>query len=461
MATLAEYYTELSQKDKFTVTQFLNAQRSKGTRASYATHLRNYFGFFHPHLLEVKRLEGKKREKVFKEIDKLSLEYVQRGSGYIEDLIEYRNEIEHYAPKTRVAKMAAVLSYLRFNQIHITDTHKNLLYYKNQEAISKEIIPTHEQVKKLLELLPLPERALTVTLLSSGMRAGEAIKLTLDAIDFDQHPAKIYLDAEITKTKKSRITFISDEARDLLVSWLEYRDEYSKRASAKSTEREYDPNDNRLFPFTYKNYVFVWTTAVEKIEELNKRDSRTNRLLFTPHKLRKFFRTRGNWTNSDVPEALMGHQSGLTAIYARMDQAENILREEYLRAMPNLSINKNSRVVQDLRAKVEKQSEEIQTLVTNLSLKNVSLESKIQELQLELNNINMERSRLSKKLSIVESELKTSFRLTEEDLLEIYAETLGVGGGKSRRVEVQNLKDLDEDEVNRLFIVALKKKVLQ
>ena len=65
MATLAEYYNELSQKDKFTVTQFLNAQRSKGTRASYATHLRNYFGFFHPHLLEVKRLEGKKREKVF------------------------------------------------------------------------------------------------------------------------------------------------------------------------------------------------------------------------------------------------------------------------------------------------------------------------------------------------------------------------------------------------------------
>jgi predicted nucleic acid-binding Zn-ribbon protein len=103
-----------------------------------------------------------------------------------------------------------------------------------------------------------------------------------------------------------------------------------------------------------------------------------------PHNLRKFFRTHGNWRNPDVAEALMGHTSGLTAIYARFDQAEEILREGYLEAEPNLSISQNTQTIIELREKVDTQSEDIQRLVTDLSVKNVRLEREVGELKAQV-----------------------------------------------------------------------------
>ena len=77
----------------------------------------------------------------------------------------------------------------------------------------------------------------------------------------------------------------------------------------------------------------------------------------------------------------MGHTSGLKAIYARLDQAEDILREGYLEAEPNLSIYQNTQTIVELREKVDKQSDDIKQLVTNLSLKNVKLENDMEALK--------------------------------------------------------------------------------
>lgn len=65
------------------------------------------------------------------------------------------------------------------------------------------------------------------------------------------------------------------------------------------------------------------------------------------HNLRKYFRTRGGWTNPDVPECLMGHQAGL-AVYARFDQAEQILVGGYLQAEANLSVYSRSKATIEL-----------------------------------------------------------------------------------------------------------------
>ena len=80
----------------------------------------------------------------------------------------------------------------------------------------------------------------------------------------------------------------------------------------------------------------------------------------------------------------MGHTSGLKAVYARFDQAEKILREGYLEAEPNLSISQNTQTIIELREKVDEQSEGIQRLVTDLSLKNVRLQDEVNELKAQV-----------------------------------------------------------------------------
>lgn len=82
----------------------------------------------------------------------------------------------------------------------------------------------------------------------------------------------------------------------------------------------------RVFPYTSSSFRTLWKHAVEKVG-LYETDPVTNRMTIRSHNLRKFFRTYGKWKNPDVAEALMGHTSGLKAVYARFDQTEEILRE--------------------------------------------------------------------------------------------------------------------------------------
>ncbi|MCX6653602.1 MAG: hypothetical protein NTY03_00620, partial [Candidatus Bathyarchaeota archaeon] len=166
-----------------------------------------------------------------------------------------------------------------------------------------------------------------------------------------------------TKTKKKRITFISTEAKNVLQEWLTYRNRNFK-------------DDNRIFPFSLTNYNQIWTLACRKVG-LDKRDVNTRRLALHPHSLRKFFRTYGRWSNPDCAEVLLGHTSGLTAIYSRLDQAESILEQEYLRCEPNLSIYENSRNVTELKQKVEQQSSDLTQLVTTITLRNAKLETEV------------------------------------------------------------------------------------
>jgi len=211
------------------------------------------------------------------------------------------------------------------------------------------------------------------------MRLGEELQLSLDDLELERIPARLYLRYQMTKTKRKRFTFISSETKRLLDEWLEYRLDYLRQASARGGI-EFDPSDRRVFPFGRETYLFLWRQALQRAKML-KLDPVTRRMTLRPHNLRKYFRTRGEWTNPDIPEALMGHTTGLTAIYARFDQAEAILEKGYLEAEPRLSIYENSRTVTELKTQVSKQSDDIQQLVVNISVRNARLENDIAEIK--------------------------------------------------------------------------------
>ena len=357
---------------RWSVSDFIRQYNSARTRTNYISHLKYYFGtIYQPKLLE---LYG---EDLIAQLDETSLAYLSEDRDFRIDLIDYNEQVKDYSPQTRAAKLSVVYRYFEDNGIDLPRSLKRNLIGRERDPISEEFIPSQADIKKVLDHLLLHGKTAVLILSSSGMRANELLSLRLSDLELDHDPPKISLPASITKTKQKRITFITHEARDVLMEWLNFRLEYAEHAASKGGA-EFDPNDDRVFPFTYQNLLDIWTRAAEKAG-YGKRDENTNRLAFRIHNLRKFFRTHGQWNNPDVAEALMGHASGLKAVYARFDQAVDILREGYLKAEKNLSVLSSTSKVIELEEKVQKKEEDIDELVKNLSVMRVRLENKIGE----------------------------------------------------------------------------------
>jgi len=348
--------------DKWSVEDFLSQYNSKNTQGVYRSTLRGYFKFFYPELQKLSR------KRLDKELVEISLQYIQQDKDFRKDLMRFRKHISSLAPKTIATKLAVLIRYFESNEITFNKNFtRNLKGRGATEAISKEHVPDKGEIARILEYMPIQAKTVTLVLASSGMRIGEAMSVRLEDLDLSHEPARINLRAEYTKTKKSRLVFISTEAKEVLAEWLEYRPRYIEKNSEFIDKRLAKTYAQRVFPYTQTSFRTLWRNAVEKAG-LYETDPVTNRMTIRP----------------DIAEALMGHTSGLTAIYARFDQAEEILREGYLEAEQNLSLSQNTQTIIELREKVETQSDDIQRLVTDLSLKNVRLQGEVDELKAQV-----------------------------------------------------------------------------
>lgn len=372
--------------DKWSIEDFLSQYSNENTRRLYRSTLRGYFTLFYP------ELPKNDTDTLDKELVPISIQYMQQDKDFRKDLMRFRKHIDDLAPKTIAAKLAIIIRYFEDNHIKFNKNFiRNLKGRGATEAISKEHVPDKSEIARIIEYMPIQAKVLTIILASSGMRIGEAMKLRLRDLDLDQEPARINLRADYTKTKKSRLVFISTEAKELLLEWLDYRPSFIEKNTEYLSDELLETYADRVFPFTGSNFRKHWGNALKKAG-LFEKDSKTSRMTIRPHTLRKFFRTYGRWKTPDVAEALMGHTSGLTAIYARFDQAEDILREGYLEAEPNLSISQNTQTIIELKEKVDTQSEDIQRLVTDLSVKNVRLQDEVNELRDQVKETNAQLS---------------------------------------------------------------------
>jgi integrase len=134
--------------------------------------------------------------------------------------------------------------------LHSRPDSKKDQYGKENESESSGACPTPEDIRKIIEYMPLNVRTLTVVLASSGMRFGETLQLTRGDIKLGLNPPTIHIPAKITKTKKKRTIFISSEAKDFLDQWLSYNKE------------------NCLFPFTEQSVLEVWALAAKKVASM-------------------------------------------------------------------------------------------------------------------------------------------------------------------------------------------------
>jgi integrase len=365
------------------VTQFLRQYESEETKRSYRIGLKQFFTLIYP--------DGG-------DLDELSKSYINEDRDYREDLLSFRESLKNKAPKTKSVRFNVVRTFLDDNGISLPARFFKNLNGKTTEAITYEDVPTNEELKRICEYLPIQGKALTLVLSSGGMRVGEVVQLKMDDIEFDHEPVRVRIRGKIAKTGKRRVAFISPEAKEAVEEWLQFRPQYLKQARGRSFKHKRVGDEGRLFPFTAANFNKIWRIALEKVG-LAKKDERTSRIMMRPHNLRKFFRLRVGRFGRDEAEALMGHQKGLNAVYARFEgeAGEARLEEIYVQAIPELSIYEAKSY--QLKNELLTKQNDFETTVANLAVENLALKRQLMKIEERLAGYEKDTELIKQKMS--------------------------------------------------------------
>jgi integrase len=235
---------------------FLANYSSENTKISYTSMLNRYFNFLK---IEPDSYFGDSRD-------------------FSKDVKSYAIEINSLAPKTQKARLACIKMFLSENDIELKQkVWRNINRRRNgNHAITQDKTPTPSELKQILQFGIIKGRALFLVLSSGGMRVEEALNITWNNIDFEKDPVIIRIPAftkdkkKITKNGRSRITFITSEAKEAILEWKKVRDDYLKKAVEKTTvavKKYYKdarlPIDNeRIFPFHYSTAIQCWENVL-------------------------------------------------------------------------------------------------------------------------------------------------------------------------------------------------------
>ncbi|MDG7016332.1 MAG: tyrosine-type recombinase/integrase [Nitrososphaerota archaeon] len=167
-------------------------------------------------------------------------------------------------------------------------------------------------------------RALILVLLSSGMRFTEALSLTVKDLDLKVEPARATLRAEITKGKRARVAYMSDEAKEAVSEIVR---------SAPSDRFVFDYSGdiwsrNKIATMTFRRVVARAGLGARLDYH------RIHKIHF--HLFRKYFLTKGSDVIGEhAAHAPCGHGFHLDTYYQKSEEERTA---DYLRLMPHLSV---------------------------------------------------------------------------------------------------------------------------
>lgn len=309
--------------------------------------------------------------RFFKTIEVDPQTYFESGRNYEEDVEIFADALRNNPPKTFFCYIGVVKKFYQRNDVELKSYFWEDLrtFVKGRRAITQDRPPTILEFKRILAHSNLRQKALYLTLASSGMRIGETTKITLDDIDLDKDPTRINIRAEYTKTGVARVCFISDEASSYVKEWLEHRQDYldysikilnlpDKHGENKQTITKSNV-DNRVFPFV-TNCARIGLVRILNKTGLDLRDIRTKRYIIHIHTFRKFFSSRMTLScPRDAIEMMMGHETGLSGAYLRF--SENELGEMYKKSMHEVTIFESDTTgkLKDLEKEIERRDEKL------------------------------------------------------------------------------------------------------
>ena len=270
-------------------------------------------------------------------------EQQQKTFDVLQNFVNYLDS-DGIAPSTNRVYFNSIKKYLKYRgfEIHNDDVKNEIDFPVIVEEMEHALI--NEDVSKLLLYANPEKKMLYLVLASSGMRIEETLRLRKRDFNFELDRIMISIPGKYTKTKKSRITFVSSEAEKILKPHL-------KRT-----------HDDQLVFTDDENYLKVKNSAEKYFERvrkkagfLEKRDTGTH--LVTLHSLRSFFITRCNRIDFGLGNTLAGHSYYMKK-YERFTIKEKL--DFYLKAEPSLLIDVE-RII-ETNPELEEQKLEIEKL---------------------------------------------------------------------------------------------------
>jgi integrase len=364
----------VSELESFPEVQTWLRTVSPSTRTSYLSTFRKFCDFC-----------GKDPNQLVLERDKETKNPDPNSRTGIRDLIlEFREylEKEGYAPKTINACDGAVRGF--FTAILGRAGMVNVKNYRNRQvSTKKDLVPTLEELKRMIDVCSLEEKTRITFLAQTGMRISDALKLKIGDVqrELDLGTALLaitYLPEKEKETVGERITFLASDGVELLKRYLEWRKQIGEKLTLESplftsrTKRGSKSLSQQKFNKMLKNVAIkAGLNGNGKYGTLR------------AHSLRKFFVTQ--LTNHGVEDKIVnffiGHKiPDVDRVYwfRRVEE----LRKIYAERQQHLNPNNNKRdfdlnKLEDLKAKIEVLEKQIAELGKDKDTHEVEYEATI------------------------------------------------------------------------------------
>jgi integrase len=247
--------------------------------------------------------------------------------------------------------------------------------------------PTVGEIQEIIEATDLRGRALTLVLVSSGIREGAVQYFKIrDYTRIEQEGNFIAGRLTVYNEDPDRyVTFLTPEACNAVDKYLQFRTDHGETISIDSPlfRDKFDPikgqyghgkkdSENVVIPMTAPSVRQYYNRLLFSIGIRRQKKRRHD---FSVHGFRKYFKTRAEQSGMKPinVELLMGHSVGISDSYYR--PTENELLQDYLRATEALTISQEKK----LRNQVENlkvENAEIDIMKKNYLDMKLSLEGK-------------------------------------------------------------------------------------
>ena len=224
---------------------------------------------------------------------------------------------------------------------------------------------TQEDVRLVIDNCSPIKKLLYMVLKDSGMRIGETCSLRKKDFDVSKDPVEIHIPARVTKTKKSRTTFVTRETKPLLIKKLEsLQDDDIVFATSPTPEKSADAEWQ-----TFNN--------LRKRLGLTEKYQHNGRYKKTLHSFRSYTATQATLAIDDSwGHSLLGHKQYLGQYIRNQEEYSQF----YKRTEPYLMIYEKIEVVEQ-NDKVERLEKAVLELQKLYALKEKT-EDEVRELEI-------------------------------------------------------------------------------
>lgn len=359
---------------------FNAALRNPNTRDPYERHLITFLNHIN---MNPDTFVNLARDKP-KDVEKILIRYV----NHLVERVE-RGELSRGTIRNPI-KVIKLL--LEMNDIVTINWRRIRRILPTARSYAMDRIPTKEEIREVYDNADLRGKALTLVLLSSGIREGAIESLTISDWSAIRRDNKLIAGKLVVYNGEPEkyTTFITEEAYIGVEKYLDFRREHGEELGHKSPlfRDKFDPikghTSDTIEPMTAGAVRQYYNRLLHSI---GIRKDKQKRHEFSVHGFRKAFKTLCEIAGMKPIniERLLNHTTGISDNYYRPTETQVL--DDYLLVVDKLSVNadvailrrENQEEIQDLRrtiAIIQKDHEHVRTLLQSDIFKKALLQER-------------------------------------------------------------------------------------